>query len=490
MEGGLTKQKIISELTRSPHGALKEYLPIVTVAAKEDAEFLAHLIAWNEKKGAVRDAKVALPICNLHAAPLAHTENALAHLALLDPRNFVRALRFGMDVKLPGSGKALRRLVERYLRAREANLGWWLRGVMQHRASFKTLYALYHVKPSPLCDRILFKGYRPAGSALEAVALLNQKDMSATGAAALVIQHRIPFLSAVAALGGEKAKSEDFVLALITQMSPTELVTNSKLLEKLGVRDRPVLRAAYDEALARAASSKKAPTLKTSKAAAAVTDEKLKAKLVGAQEKQIAAQAVEGNWLVLGDKSGSMQYAIEASRLVAATLAKFVKGEVHLVFFDTEPRHVDVTGKTYDQIVAQTAHVLAGGGTSIGCGVRYAMEKGWQVDGIAVVSDGAENTPPMFAQQYRALCERQGNEPPVYLYLLSGESNVLTRSLANANVDAQTFDLRGGSVDMYSLPNLVTTMRASRYSLVDEIMETRLLTLDEVFRTTNQEEAA
>jgi len=36
-------------------------------------------------------------------------------------------------------------------------------------------------------------------------------------------------------------------------------------------------------------------------------------------------------------------------------------------------------------------------------------------------------------------------------------------------------------VDFYSLPNLVQTMRTNRYSLIEEIMETPLLTLEQAF---------
>jgi hypothetical protein len=46
----------------------------------------------------------------------------------------------------------------------------------------------------------------------------------------------------------------------------------------------------------------------------------------------------------------------------------------------------------------------------------------------------------------------------------------------------QTFDLRDGKTDYYSIPNLVQTMRSNQYSLVDEIMATPLLSLSEVLK--------
>jgi hypothetical protein len=36
-------------------------------------------------------------------------------------------------------------------------------------------------------------------------------------------------------------------------------------------------------------------------------------------------------------------------------------------------------------------------------------------------------------------------------------------------------------IDYYSLPNIIPTMKTTRYSLVDEIMGTPLLTLKQVF---------
>jgi hypothetical protein len=489
METGLTKQQIITQLLRSPHGKLEEYVPVGTQATKDDPEFMAHLIAYNEVRGQIRDSKVALPVVSLSKEFL-FEENSLAHLALLDPRNFVRALKFAKS--LPNKPqRELARLVDRYLRVREATPGWWERTALQHRASMKTLYALYHVKPDRAADRILFKGKYPAGSLFAAVRDL--KDMSATEAAGTILTRRIPFLIAVSALGG-KAKDTDLVLALIERMSPTELVTNTKMLERLGIKDVPALRGAYEAGLQRVATSKKA-TFKTTRAVEAISDPKLKAKLAGAQEKQLAKLGgIEGDWLVLGDKSASMADAIETAKLVAGTLARMVKGQVMLVFFNTSPTAYDVTGKTYEEVKALTKNVVANGATSIGCGLAYAREKNFEPSGIAIASDGAENSVPWFTAQYEALCKSMDREVPVYLYwtkcyqsnATNNNPGTLGRNMHAAGHDMQVFDLREGT-DYYALPNLVQTMRASRYSLIDEILATPLLTLDEVFKQKGKE---
>lgn len=475
METGLTKNQIIEQLTKSPHGDLKQYVPVGRVAAKTEAEFLAHLIAWNQQHGQVRDSKVALPVVSLGEPSFDGelAENSLAHLAMLDPRNLVRALTFGAEAKTPQRGRALRRLVEQYLRTREASSGWWNATVVQHRASMKTLYARWHVKPSPMAERILFKQDYPAGSVFADIAGL--KSMEAKDAAAAIMERRIPFLVAVGALGA-RAKETDLVLALIERMSPLEVVTNTKMLERLNVKAVPALRAAFEAKLQEAAKSKGA-TFKTTRAAEAMTDDSLKEKLRGVQEKQIKALGgVEGNWLVLGDKSGSMAQAIDVSKMVAGTLARAVKGWVLLCFFDSVPRFMDATGKSYDEICGETHRITASGGTSIGCGLQHLLDKGVEVDGIAIVSDGGEGQLPAFARVYPAYSKLIGKEPPVYFYRLRGDPDRLTMTMQAAGLDMQTFDLTGG-VDYYSLPNIVATMSTRRYGLVDQIMETPLMTV-------------
>ncbi len=479
METGITKNEVITALTRSPHGKLAEYVPIGKRAAKEEPEFLAHLISWDREHGQIRDSKTALPIVSLSvlAFPDDYVDNSLAHLAKLDPRSLVSALRFGKEIKMPDRSRKVRRVVERYLRVREGNCGWFDRVAVQHRKSLKELYALGHVKPDERANKILFGGERPTGSIFEAVAQL--KNMTPQEAAGTIMERKIPFLIAIGALGS-RAKEPDLVMALMERMTPTELTTNMKMLERLGVKGNPVLMAALSEALGKAAKSKKT-TLKATKAAESLGDVGLKKRVQEVQEQQIAtAKGIEGNWLVLGDKSGSMQHAIEGARHIAATLAKFVRGQVHLIFFDNMPRYIDATGKTYDDLVTISKGVTASGGTSIGCGLLAAVEKKLDIDGIAIVSDGGENGTPYFQDVYVPFAQAIGKSVPVYLYLMNGEPNVFGPRAAQRGIDVQTFDLRGG-VDWYSLPNLVQTMRAQRYGLVEEIMESPLLTLEEVF---------
>ena len=493
METGLTKNKILSELSRSPHGKLTEYIPVGQVAAQQEPEFLAHLIAWDKVNGQVRDAKVAIPIVSLSVPtyPDEFVENSLAHLGLLSPRELLKSYRFALSfpsttkqVRLPGRMRKVTKVISAYLKEREEDKRNFDRVAIQHRHTLKELYALCHIKPNARANAILFKGEKPAGSVFEAVSLLG--SMSPTEAAGTILERKIPFLIAMGALG-KKAKEADLVLALINRMSPTELVTNTKMLEKLGIKTNPALRGAYESALQKAASSKQG-SFKATRAIEAMEDETIKEKLRGLQEKQIEHLGnVEGNWLVLGDKSGSMVYALELARRVASTLSKMVKGKIWLVFFDTHPTALDVTGKSLDEILKMTKYVTANGGTSIGCGLNYLLERKEEIDGIAIISDGGENNSPYFPDVYKRYAEWSGKYVPVYLYHCEGDNPALIKTMNTAGIDMQVFDMKKQKVDYYSLPNLIKTMRTNRYSLVDEVMQSKLLKLEDVFKSTHME---
>src|SRR5271165_270933 len=98
-EHGTTREQIIGELSRSSHGKLAEYIPVIGSACKVDPEFVAHLIAWDFTNGQIKDSKIALPVLSLgeREFPDELAENSLAHLALQPPRELLKALRFSID---------------------------------------------------------------------------------------------------------------------------------------------------------------------------------------------------------------------------------------------------------------------------------------------------------------------------------------------------------------------------------------------------------
>ncbi len=96
-ESARERSALLGSLLKVKHRALLEYTEDVLPGALRDPELFAHLIAWNSKNGKVRDTKVAFPILALRTGAMDDrelTENAMAHLALLGPRELARAYAF------------------------------------------------------------------------------------------------------------------------------------------------------------------------------------------------------------------------------------------------------------------------------------------------------------------------------------------------------------------------------------------------------------
>lgn len=496
MEQGLTRNQVIQELTRSPHRDLNQFLLVGNRAAVEDPEFFGHLIAWNHQKGEVRDAKVALPMIALgceytSAGNGVLVENALAHLADLNPRLLVRALEFRKNARAPKN--LLQRFVHRYLADLEGDPRDWDNTALQHRDDLGRLYTWAHRATSEAAKQAWgwkrTDGTRPPRRGKFAI-VATLGALPALEIAGLIDRYKLPWLVVRGALGA-RIKEPDVLMAVLSRMTAADIVTMSKTLVKWGVNDHAITRAAYEEALTKAAKPKrsKGTTLKASRAAKAlkqVGEEKTAGKLEALQQKQLDhVRTIEGRWLVLADKSSSMSQAIDAGKRIAAVLGTLAKGTVHLVFFDSAPRPLgNVEGKSLQAIELATALMRASGNTSIGCGMQWALDHQILVDGIVVVSDGGENTAPWFHEAYQRYAAKMGTSPTVYFYHLNGDRDALSVNCARYGVELQTFDLVTTRPDDYSLPTLVQTMRVGRYELGDEVLATPLRTLDEALRRT------
>lgn len=500
---GRFSSKTVPVKRESNEERLGHYVGPGLAAAKTDSDLLGHFVAWNHVNGKVRDAQVALPVIALRHLTKADAdlaENAVAHMCSLGPRELVRAYDFNkyvtgtVGVGIAGGHRSvLEDGIRRYILARQANNGWFDRTVLQHRDSLRRLYRIAHLRPSDRAKGILFENVYPAGSVFEVVR--NLRNMSPREAAGAILTNNIPLQVAVGSVAN--ARNKEIVLALIEGMTGNQLITNSAMLERLGVATDPVLKASFDAAIERAKTSKRGvESLKGGQAAKQVKDTAMAEKLGGLQETKLKQLGgIEGDWLVMGDRSGSMAQCVDLARNVASLIAQQVKGKVYLIFFNTTPTFFDVTGKTYEQILAETRRVSASGGTSIGCGVDYLRSRGIIVQGIAIASDGGDNTAPSFVSAYKAYTKELGVEPTVYLFHMGNQrDNILVPPAANSpysayrewscpanGIQLETFEL-GMTVDRYALPNIVATLRANRYALFDEVMAMPFLTFEKVFQ--------
>jgi hypothetical protein len=519
---GVTRSQIINELSRSAHGKLEEYEKNIGAACKADPEFVSHLIAWDFINGQIKDSKIALPVLTVahREFPDELIENSLAHIAMQSPRELLKSLRFAIDSNAPARRqKRLERMIRAYLVNRESEPGKWARLAARHRRSLKSLYTLTHTPMPEWGSAALFgfvrdedKAKRPVsyapGSIFADIANLSKMD-SAQAAAAIQKWHLSPLVVSGAMAGSKAAKESVVVQATMEQMSDTEVITRARSLEKAGLSRDAALKEAFRKKVSKATKSNKA-TLKTGVAAEEMEDEGLKTMLRELQERQIQAQkdagrGIEGNWLVIVDRSQSQDVAITLGVHVAAAIAKFVSGQVNLAFCNGDVAPLDVTGKSLEAIQGQAKFVFASGSTSYGIGLQWAAAKGLDLNGVVIVGDGGENTAPFFAVEWREYERKRDKKLPVYLYqtycdpkyanttggnpknfeMLMAEQRPghygLSRDLSGGAVPFTAYDLTHGSVDYYSIPNMVQGMNASRFGVVEKIMACPLLTLEMVF---------
>lgn len=481
------KMRLASTLVKIGHGNFNIYVNDAMPAAVNDPGLFAHFVAWNHINSKIRDNKVAFPVVALRGSSGINelSENAIAHLVSLGPRELIKAYEFSKQLtqkghNVPGGQrKKLQNAIQRYLLIRERNEKWWDSSVLSNRKAMKGLYAVSHKRPTERVQKILFEKKYPTNSVFHA--LKNLKNMNQLQAAGAIERFKIPAPVAIGAVSNIST-SVPVLMAIIDRMSANELMNNAKMLEAKHVFDISELRAAFDLAVERAKTDKRTNVYKATKAKSSIGSGKVAAKIMTIQEThEKKLGGIGGDWLVLADRSSSMSTSIEASRHIAATLVSQAKGKVILVFFSSQPILFDVTGLTYDQILEKTKDVYAGGCTSIGCGLEYLQSKGTMVEGIAIVSDGGDNSSPYFHNAYASYSKKMGIDPSVYLFHVPGDPNKLSTYCERNGIEIEIFEL-GRDVDYYALPNLVKTLRVSRFELFDEIMQTPLLTLEQVFK--------
>ena len=488
MEQEAQRQGLIRGFMTIGHGNLASFYDVGYPVAREDPFFLAHFLAWNMTHTQIRDSLVAWPVVGTRTQ---YFENAVAAAASLAPRELSRFLaestlqRKASHPVFTGAGNMIEAMVHQYLAVREANIGWWDRTVLSNRYAIEGLYRRYHVTLSPRVKAV-FNGDYPKGSVFEIVGQL--KNMSAEEAAGAVMQHRIPMPVWIGAIGDLKSKGPIMAMAIIETSTATQLLNNTKMLEKLGMSTNPVLAAAYSARLAKvAATDKKAAGGKVQKAIAATTDVVVKAQLENVQKQMLDTSVgkIKGNVLVAGDLSGSMSMYVPQMLEVAAFVTERCEGKVLLSFFDTHAVYYDVTGMSLTAMKKKIAGIHMGGGTSIGSSMDKPINERIDLDVVLVISDGDENTSPTYADQAKKYETLVGHMPMTYWLTMGSRTPVFLDGCKRNDVPIEEIDLRKG-VDYYSLGGITKLVRTNRYALLEEVMNTDLLTLAGVFKVNEE----
>lgn len=465
---------ILNSLLTTPHRELSQVSELHKTILGLDPIFYGHLAVWYQSYGDVRDHKEVFIGNLLMSEHEAHRGAGFVLLQKLPPYQVARVVDFVKTQK--GSvPRSTRTAVERYLREREANADHFDRAALRARKAMKHLYATLHIKPDERADAVLFKDNPPAGSLAFTLKQLAKAETSAEQAR-LIVENKIPYTIAI---GAVKKLAPTVLVALISQMTPQEVINNLNSLKKRGALDHVEVKALVDEKIAEGAKSERVSAFKAMKAAEVAGVDEATAEQLGkvASEQVKRKGRITKSTALFVDKSSSMTEAIEVGKQIATLISGVAEAELYVYAFDSMAYPV----KTADEKKSELADwersfslIFPQGSTSIGAPLEVMRIKKQAVEQIIIVTDEGENTSPYFETVLPRYMEELKTLPNVIIVKVGQHSDQLERALRKINQPCETFTFEG---DYYSLPNLVPLLsRPSRIELLMEILEVPLPT--------------
>ncbi len=458
------RTQVLNSFLATPHGKLADLAPLHTSALDRDPLFYGHLAAWYAERGEVRDHKV-LFVAHLLTSDYPELRGAgWALLQRLPPHQVVAAVDHAKRVigKLPRSFKSA---VAAYLRGLELDHQRFDRAALRGRQSLKHLYATLRIAPGARAQRILFAEDPPEESPLAALKALARSQDPAEQAA-IIIERRIPYTTAVGAL---RALTPATLVALIEVMTPQEAINHLASLKKRGAFDSPEVRALVEAKIKAAEGDRRVSTLKATRALASVALDDAAAELLTAvTDARVAGMPhITRPTALLVDKSSSMTQAIAVAREVAA-LVSAVCDSFEVLAFDTEAFEVRASGAGRSAWEQAFRMVRADGATSIGAPVARLAQERRYVEQLVVITDMGENRAPLFTDAYAQYERELGVSPNVVLVAVGGSDRRFLERLRACPIALTVWEFSG---DYYSLPNLVRLLAApSRAELVAQVM--------------------
>jgi len=468
------RMSVLNSFLGTPHGKLADLAPLHTNAIQRDPLFYGHLAAWYNGRGEVRDHKV-LFVAHLLTSDFAeHREAGWVLLQKLPPHMVAAVLDHAKIVigKVP---RIFKSAVTHYLRDLERNPGRFDRAALRSKQDLKHLYASLRIAPGERAQHVLFADQPPPGSALANLKLLAQAT-EPSEQARLIVEHRIPYTTAV---GAVKTITPSVLVALIDTMTPQETINHLASLKKRGAFDSPDVKALIEAKLRKAEGDKRVSTLKATRAVKHVElDETTAAVLTEVTDKRVAQIArIKPPTALFVDKSSSMTQAIDIAKELAALISA-VCDDFRVLTFDSAAFEVKAPsgpeGTPRSAWEKAFALVKADGWTSIGAPLAKLTRERHYVEQVVIITDMGDNSAPLFHDAYDEYVRVMGLGPQVTIVAIGQTDQRFLTRLRERNVPLTVWEFNG---DYYSLPNLLPLLALpSRAELVDEVMSVPLPT--------------
>lgn len=468
---------ILNTLLRTPHGNIEPLLPLFKELSERDAVFFGPMACWYCARGSVRDLReLFIAFMCISDFDESYREAGLAMLMQLPPYQVANVLqiikgkREGNEFRA-GIGKSVprsfRNAVAEYLQQREQNHEQFDSVVLHARKALKTLYASLRIKPGEYAQAILFDNNPPVESKLHALKRI-ALTQTPSEQASLLVEHKIPYRVAASVI---KHMTPSVVAALVSAMSPQEVINNLASLKRRGVMDNADLRSLIETKLEAARTDKRVSALKSQTALRAVRlDYELSQKVESIADAQIKTRgAIRKSTAILVDKSGSMEVAIEVGKQVAAIVAPVCQADLFVYAFDSLAYPIIAKGTELSDWERAFKGIQATGPTSCGVALKTMFKRKQVVFQIVMITDQEENCAPLMAPALKEYATLTGEYPNVVIVNIGKHSRKVESSLRSLDVVVDTYTFNG---DYYSLPNLIPLLEGgSRLDLLMEILD-------------------
>jgi hypothetical protein len=459
----------------SPHREVAQLGKLHRAVLEQDPLFYGHLAVWAQGNLEVRDHR-ELFVSGLFVSDLPeHREAGGVLLQDFPPYEVNRIVSHVKQVFGKNVPRTARQAVERYLRSIESNPSRLDGAVTRQRGAMQSLYARLHLKPSERAQKTLFEGEPPEGSQPWLVKRLARAVNDPAEQAKLIVRHDIPFPIAVSVI---RKLTPAVLSALVTNMTPQEVLQSVKMLKRHGAMDHPEVKPLVDLKLEAARMAPgRVDTLKGRKAAqAAGVPEELKRRLMEVTEEQLKKYRIRRSTALLVDSSGSMAQAIAMAKELGALIsARIEEAELFVYAFDTVPHEVDCRSTSLAEWDRAFRHIRSGGNTSCGIAVQMMARRQQRVEQIVMITDEGENSAPYFKDAYAHYVDRLGARPHVVFVKLGGATEQLENDCRKEKIPFDTVSVPQNRLDYYSMPAILALLsRPSRAELVLEIMSTPL----------------
>jgi hypothetical protein len=459
---------LLDSFLMGSHGDLPSFSGLHLQALEKDPLFYGHLARWYWETGSVRD-HTELFTAHLLTSPFsAHRDQGIVMMQTLRPYQVARIIRYCKEV-LHYPTRALKTGVRFYLKRREAQPMWFDEHYMRDGKTMKYLYATLHIKPGDRAEKILFRDEIPPDSRIAAFKKLSRLAGNPAEQARLILAHRLPCQTSMGAI---RHFTPAVLYALTFVMTPPQLINNLKFLEKHNALQDPETRKVVEEKLRHGISESRVSDFKTLAALSRINaDGGMAEKLMEMTNSRLRNRGrITVPTALFIDKSGSMQECIEIGKLLAATCSAITSSELFVYAFDGNAFEITSRGSDFASWEKAFSMIRADGCTSIGAPFKKMMGK--RVSQVLVISDGDENTRPLFREMLD-LYEQESMQQCRVIFLKVQNSRITTFESSMKGKDFTVINFNG---DYYSLPNVVPMLcGGSGHDLVNDIMDMPLL---------------